>query len=369
MLQSSQPETFSTPANCAARRLSIRHGSQSFYLASLLLPLAIREPAYAIYAFCRLADDLIDREQGGAAAIRDLERMLDRIYAGKPGRSFVERGFTDVVSRFGIPRTVPDALIEGLGWDAEGRHYRSLEDLEAYAVRVAGTVGLMMTLAMGRRDPDVLARACDLGVAMQFTNIARDVGEDAANGRLYLPFDWLAESGIDGHVWLGAPRSSPAIRDLVVRLLGEADTLYARSCSGIAALPAASRLGIDTARLLYREIGQEILRGTDSVTTRAVTSRRRKLSLVAAAMASRPTASGDLHASPLRQAEFLVRSVARAPAAPVHDPVPAWWDVKARSIRMIDLLNGFSARHAMRQPSEVPRRRLLGSQPYSVSDR
>ena len=196
MPQHSQVEPHSTPANCAACRTSIRQGSQSFYIASLLLPVEIREPAYAVYAFCRMADDLIDREAGGAAAIRDLGAMLDRIYSGYPGAHFVERGFADVVSTFAIPRAVPAALIEGLGWDAAGRRYDTLDDLIAYAVRVAGTVGFMMTLVMDRRDPHVLARACDLGVAMQLTNIARDIGEDAANGRLYMPGCWLRQAGV-----------------------------------------------------------------------------------------------------------------------------------------------------------------------------
>lgn len=369
MLQHLQPETFSTPANCAARRRSIRQGSQSFYVASLLLPLAVREPAYEIYAFCRLADDLIDREQGGANAIRELGRMLDRVYAGRPERSFVERGFADVVSRFAIPRAVPDALIEGLAWDASGRRYRTLEDLKAYAVRVAGTVGFMMTLAMSRREPHVLARACDLGVAMQLTNIARDVGEDAANGRVYLPLDWLAESGVDADSWLQAPRPSPAMRSLIARLLGEAECLYERAQSGIAALPPGAQLGINTARLLYREIGREILGGVDPVTTRAVTSKTRKLRLVARAMGSKLVASDDLRQPCMTQAEFLVQAVLRAPAAPVQDAVPAWWNLKARSVRMIDLLNGFASRNAVRHGSEPDTPALTRSRLYPAADR
>lgn len=364
MPQPSLPEAFSTPANCAACRRSIRQGSQSFYVASLLLPLAVREPAYAIYAFCRMADDLIDREQGGVEAVAELERMLDRIYAGRPHRSFVERGFADVVARFAIPRAVPDALIEGLAWDAQGRRYATLEDLHAYAVRVAGTVGFMMTLAMGRRDPHVLARACDLGVAMQLTNISRDVGEDAAQGRLYLPLDWMSEAGIDPQAWLEAPRSSPELRCLVARLLGEAETLYEQAGAGIAGLPAGSRLGINTARLLYREIGREILRGVDPVTTRAVTSKRLKLRLVATALMSRLAGSDDLYRPGVAAGDFLVEAVQRAPLPRAPLAMPAWWDLKARSIRMIDLLNGFSARSADRKRGEV-----MGPVPYSASDR
>jgi phytoene synthase len=344
MPPSSRAEEFSTPANCAACRASIRQGSQSFYIASLLLPVAIREPSYAVYAFCRMADDLIDRDEGGTDAIGALGRMLDRIYAGDPAADYVERGFADVVRRFGIPRAVPDALIEGLAWDAQGRRYETLEELTAYAVRVAGTVGFMMTLVMGRREPHVLARACDLGVAMQLTNIARDIGEDAANGRIYMPLGWLRASGIDPDAWLAAPVSRPGIRAVVERLLAEAEPLYARSLSGVAALPGACRLGINAARLLYREIGREISRGVDPVTTRAITTRRQKLGLIAGALAMRIAADGNLTAPAVPAANFLLEAVAASPAPRPAADTPPWWDVRARSERMMELLISFSGR-------------------------
>jgi len=367
MPQLSHPEEFSTPADCAACRHSIRQGSQSFYLASLLLPVAIREPAYAVYAFCRTADDLIDRDAGGAQAIGELTGMLDRIYAGRPNDSFVERGFADVVSRFALPRALPDALIEGLSWDACGRRYASLDDLTSYAVRVAGTVGLMMTLVMGRREPHVLARACDLGVAMQLTNICRDVGEDASNGRIYLPLGWLDQSGIEVKTWIAAPAYSADIRTFVARLLGQAEGLYARSRSGIAELPSGCRLGIEAARLLYREIGQEVLRGVDPVTTRAVTSRNQKLRIISEVLTARMPASDDLLEPCVPQAAYLIEAVAGAPAPAERRPIPAWWNLKARSVRMIDLLNGFAVRDAtgqMRGPTQA----FASSEVYPATD-
>lgn len=366
MRQPSLPEAFSTPANCAACRRSIRQGSNSFYVASMLLPVAIREPAYAVYAFCRTADDLIDCDAGGAVAIGELGRMLDRIYAGRPKADFVERGFADVVARFAIPRAVPDALIEGLAWDAEGRCYRSLDDLKAYAVRVAGTVGFMMTLVMGNREPHVLARACDLGVAMQLTNIARDIGEDAGNGRIYMPLDWLEESGVDASAWIASPTYSAAIQTIVARLLGEADEFYTRSQSGITALPPSCRLGINAARMLYREIGQQILRGVDPVTTRAVTSKQQKVRLLTQVAAARDKDRTGLFDAGLVQADFLIAAIAQAPSAPFHPPIPAWWDVKARSVRMVELLNGFSTRSAA---ADTARRPFPQPQPWPASNR
>ncbi len=368
MHQPSQPEEFSTPASCAACRRSIRQGSQSFYLASLLLPVEVREPAYAVYAFCRTADDLIDREQGGADAIAELGQMLDRIYSRRPGQSFVERGFADVVVRFGIPRAIPEALIEGLAWDAAGRRYRTLDELTTYAVRVAGTVGFMMTLVMGRREPHVLARACDLGVAMQLTNIARDIGEDAANGRIYMPLNLLEDAGIGIEDWLGAKRCSAQMRLIAEQLLAEAEALYARSLSGIAALPSQCRLGMNAARLFYREIGQEILRGVDPVTTRAVTSKQQKLRLFAEAFATRMTDDSHLLDRCIPQADFLIDAVEHSPAPRQNDPIPAWWDIKARSVRMIDLLNGFSARNGAYEAGNVPVHLFARSRSYSGSE-
>ena len=113
---------------------------------------------------------------------------------------------------------MPDALFEGLQWDCEGRRYEDLEALHAYAARVAGAVGVMMALLMGVRDADALARACDLGVAMQLTNIARDVGEDARAGRLYLPLDWLREAGLDPAAFLADACAERGARRALLRV-------------------------------------------------------------------------------------------------------------------------------------------------------
>ena len=131
----------------------------------------------------------------------------------------------------------------------------NLDDVQAYAARVAGSVGAMMTVLMGIRDPATLARACDLGVAMQLTNIARDVGEDARSGRLYLPRAWLRAEGIDPDAWLAAPIFTPAIGHVVARLLRAADQLYRRAEDGIAGLPRGCRPAIFAARHIYAAIG------------------------------------------------------------------------------------------------------------------
>ncbi|MEM7081594.1 MAG: phytoene/squalene synthase family protein [Pseudomonadota bacterium] len=294
-------------------RETLRQGSQSFYAASLILPRDVREPASALYAFCRLADDAIDVPGDSTAAVRDLHARLDSIYAGEPQHDPVDRAMAAVVHHYFIPQTLPAALIEGFEWDVAGRRYATQSDLYDYAARVAGTVGAMMAMLMGVRAPDVLARACDLGVAMQLTNIARDVGEDARAGRLYLPLDALERVGVDADGWLDNPVFTPAIGNVVEELLTAADALYTRSTFGIAQLPVRARPGIYAARRIYAEIGRVIeSRGLDSVSSRAVVTRSRKLALLAHSLLSTIKPRVRDYAPPLREVEFLVDAASSA---------------------------------------------------------
>ncbi|AHK79489.1 phytoene synthase [Ectothiorhodospira haloalkaliphila] len=265
-------------ADMAACRSLLCDGSRSFYAASLFLPRQIREPATAMYAFCRLADDAIDLDDGRGDGLERMQDRLDRIYEGKPRDFSADRAFARVVQRFSIPKALPQALLEGFEWDTGGRTYPDLASLEAYGARVAGTVGAMMTLVMGVRSPDALARACDMGVAMQLTNIARDVGEDARNGRIYLPLNWMEEHGIDVEAFLADPKFTPEIGQVVQRLLEAADRLYERGAVGVQTLPPSCRPGIQAAMALYSEIGREVERnGLDSINQRAVVSPSRKI--------------------------------------------------------------------------------------------
>lgn len=302
-------------ADRAQCRAMIKTGSKSFFAASLLLPPQVREAAYALYAFCRLSDDMVDVEGGSSGAIARLRARLGLAYGGHPADSAVDRAFADVIARHALPRELPEALIEGLDWDVTGVTCESLDDIQAYAARVAGSVGAMMTVLMGVRDAGILARACDLGVAMQLTNIARDVGEDARNGRLYLPRDWLREEGVDPDAWLAAPVFTLAIGRVVARLLRAAGRLYRRSESGIAGLPPGCRPAIFAARHIYAAIGHEIARaGFDSVTRRAHVPAARKLGLMVRAVfdAARIARAAQVEAA-LPQTQYLVDAVAASP--------------------------------------------------------
>jgi len=299
-------------------RAILREGSKSFHAAGLLLPARARGPIAALYAFCRVADDAVDlvaTDRKGAAVER-LAVRLASVYAGTPDDHPVDRAFAATVRAHRIPRALPEALIDGFRWDVENRRYETFSDVVAYSARVAATVGVMMTLIMGERAPHVLDRACDLGVAMQLTNIARDVGEDAREGRLYLPLAWLRREEIDVDAFLAAPRFEPRIGRVVRRLLARAEQLYARADRGIPMLPRDVRTAMKAARLVYADIGREIAEADyDSVTSRAHTSGARKAVLLAQALPATIVPSLPSRAEPpLREVRFLVDAVAELDA-------------------------------------------------------
>ena len=283
-------------------------GSKTFFAASRLLPMRVRAAAIALYAFCRVADDLVDQGGDAQANLSILKQRLDLIYAGTPTDAVEDHALALVVQHHQLPRLFLDALLEGFAWDAQGRRYQTMEDLQAYAARVAATVGGMMCWIMGPQAPLTLARACELGVAMQLTNIARDVGEDARNGRIYLPLQWMVEAGVEPDEWLQEPKMSANLKTVIERVLQEAEQLYKQAQAGIAELPADCRAAILAASLIYAEIGHQLRReGLDSVSHRTVVSTRRKLVLLATAW----TQSGWIYAQrnpvqPLPAIAFLI---------------------------------------------------------------
>jgi 15-cis-phytoene synthase len=332
-------------------RALLRGGSRSFDAAARLLPRAVRDPATALYAFCRMADDTIDRDStGGNAELAWLRDRLALAYAGRPLSLPADIAFAHVIRQFAIPRDLPEALLEGFAWDAEGRRYQDLPALRAYAMRVAGSVGAMMAVVMGVRDPDRLAASIDLGVAMQFSNIARDVGEDARFGRLYLPLDWLAEAGIEPDRFLADPQHSPGLGQVIRRLLEAADGHYRRGAAGIARLPLACRFGIGAASLLYAAIGHEVSRrGHDAVSGRAVVSQGRKAWVLATGLATFALPLAPLSDAPTPEGEFLVHAVTRAPRLLVADNATTpWWHLPERMRWLIGLLERLEERERAR---------------------
>ncbi len=336
------------PTDLEHCREAIRHGSLSFHAASKLLPASVRDPSLALYAFCRLADDEVDEGDHKTGAVLRLQERLDAAYAGQPRNAPEDRAFAAIIEEFEMPRALPEALLEGLAWDADERRYDDLSGVRAYSARVASAVGAMMCVLMRVRDPDALARACDLGVAMQLTNIARDVGEDARMGRIYLPMDWLAAADIDPLNFTRDPLPDTAVRGMVKRLLSEANRLYLRSEAGINVLPLPSRTGIWAARLIYAGIGTQVRKqGHDTISMRARTSTTQKLGwLMQAGLRSAGSVvmprSAVIYAKPLDEVRFLVDAAAR------HVP-----DSK-RSHAVLDILADLKAREMGRVGSDSP---------------
>ncbi|MFO0727797.1 MAG: phytoene/squalene synthase family protein [Myxococcota bacterium] len=287
----------------------LARGSKSFALAGRLLPRRVLEPTAALYAFCRVSDDRIDEAPRPAAGLAEVMRRIELLYAGRPADDPVDRAFAQVIETHRLPRPVLEALAEGFLWDVERRRYRDLDALVDYAARVASTVGVLLTLILGERRPSMLARAADLGVAMQLTNIARDVGEDARNGRLYLPIDSMRQAGLDPERFLAEPRFSPALGAVVEGVLDAAEPLYQRAELGLVGLPRSVRFGLGAAGAFYRGIGARIRRARlDTVSTRRWVPLGTKLWLASTAL---PLLfrSGDGGTAPaLRQTQFLVEA-------------------------------------------------------------
>ena len=295
------------PERYAEHKDRLRGGSKSFFAASLLLPKSVAQPASVLYSYCRIADDAIDESDTPDVALAELHNRLDAIYRQEPAAHPVDEDFARLVADYQLPKALPLALLDGFAWDAQGRRYETIDDVIAYSARVASSVGVMMSVLMGVFERPVFARSADLGVAMQLTNIARDVGEDAANGRLYLPAQWIREAGVDPDEWLANPHSSPAITTVVERLLVVADEFYQRAGTGIPELPATAQYGIHCASQLYAQIGRQLERdGLDPVSGRAMVSTSRKILVMVGAISHRLKRIALVEDEPHPETAFLV---------------------------------------------------------------
>jgi phytoene synthase len=272
-------------------RASIEHHSKSFALASRLLPAKVNHDAVVLYAYCRRADDAIDLSPRGEqlTQLDTLRAELDAVYAGVPQTDPLLHAFQSVVNDCSVPRAYLDELLAGMEMDAQRVRYESMTDLLHYAYRVAGTVGLMMCHVMGVRRSQGLRHAAHLGIAMQLTNIARDVQEDWARGRLYLPQELLVQCGAPGlNPDFDGPLPESAARGIAratEALLIHAEAYYRSGDAGLGYLSPRCALAIRAARLVYSAISDRIhAQHCDPFAPRAVVSRARKLSLVAYAV-------------------------------------------------------------------------------------
>ncbi len=273
--------------------LALRRGSRSFNAAAMLLEPATRDSARLLYAWCRHVDDIIDGQDLGRPGAPDVRSPKERLaelraatlsaWHGEPQIDPAFEALRRVTARHAIPVAEPLTLIEGFAMDVEGRRYATIEDTLHYCYHVAGVVGLMMARVLGVRDERLFDHACDLGLAFQLTNIARDVVEDYRNGRIYLPEDWLREEGLTPAT-MALPAHRAALHRVVARLIATAEPYYESAARGIDALPPRAAWAIGTAARVYRAIGDQVLAaGAAAWDERRVVPARRKSRLALSA--------------------------------------------------------------------------------------
>jgi 15-cis-phytoene synthase len=263
-------------------------GSKSFALAGMLLGRRARDDAAVLYAWCRRADDRVDEvdRDDAPAALANLDRGLDDLFDGRVSAP-LDVALHELVSRRHIPKDYFKALLDGFAMDAEGAIYRTFSELDLYAYRVAGVVGLMMCHVLGVRDDRCLRAAAHLGMAMQLTNIARDVAEDLARGRQYLPTELVSEPTLREAVKRGGAQACERVSAAVAAVLRRADDYYRSGLAGIAQLGWRDALAIGAAGRIYRAIGRIITRRKfDVLAGRAVVPLPRKLGLALISLAA-----------------------------------------------------------------------------------
>lgn len=286
-------EALSRPALVAHARESIARGSKSFAAASKLFDPETRERAWLLYAWCRACDDAADGQEGGGALspvdararLAEITALTEEALAGRPTGIPAFDGLAVVARETGMPPRWPRDLIAGFALDADEWRPRTEDDLYRYCYHVAGAVGLMMAVVMGVSPDDeaVLDRACDLGLAFQLANIARDLEEDDRGGRCYLPVEWLVEMDMPPGEHLKPPfRKRLAV--LAKRLADRAERYEASARGGTPALGGRSAWAVLAAAGIYGDIAREVrARGERAWDHRVTTSRTAKLRWIARA--------------------------------------------------------------------------------------
>lgn len=263
-----------------------RHSSSNFYYAFMLLPAERRRALNAVYAFCRFVDDIAD---AGAAA--EPARLLDRwrlelrnVYAGTVERP-VSRALADNVRRFNIPQRYFEEVIDGVAMDLTHKRYATFEQLRLYCHRVASAVGLICIEIFGYRNPETRTYAERLGLAFQLTNIIRDVREDAARDRIYLPLEDLRRFEV-GEAEILQSAYTPGFNRLMEFEAARARRFYQEAAAALAPEDRSSMVAAEGMRLIYAALLERISRSGFRVFDRRLgVSAPRKLLLVGRAWA------------------------------------------------------------------------------------
>ncbi|NCF65232.1 MAG: squalene/phytoene synthase family protein [Chloroflexi bacterium] len=256
--------------------------SATFHLASALLPEEQRQAIRALYAFCRVSDDLVDKPQGqGASATTEVarfERWRQRSLSNNPREEeLVASAWADTRARFNIPRQYAEQLLDGVASDLTVKRYATFPDLANYCYGVASTVGLMSMHIVGFKDDSAIPYAVKLGVALQLTNILRDVAEDWENGRLYLPLEELAAFGLS-EADIAAQTNDGRWKAFMAFQIERARRLYAEAMPGLVLLERRGRVAVAAAAELYCAILDDIeAHDYDVFSRRAYISNRQKV--------------------------------------------------------------------------------------------
>ncbi len=243
-------------------RLLTSHWSKSFYFSARFLPAERRWATYALYGFCRFADNLIDnpRNRSNAELINEVayfSRELKLAYRSGESEHPIIKPFIVVAKKYGIPVEYPLDLLRGIQMDIEITRYETFDQLYVFCYRVASVVGLMMTHVMGYKDDKAFDYAEKLGVAMQLTNILRDVKEDKEMGRIYLPQEELRQFGITEEDVINEIFNEK-FRRFVKFQVDRAHDYYYEANKGISMLNTESQFAIYSASKIYQEILRKI---------------------------------------------------------------------------------------------------------------
>jgi phytoene synthase len=266
-------------------RLTRKSGS-SFTYAFRALPHPKRRAIYALYSFCRVVDDCVDEPGGeGEQGLRRWLAEVQLAYAGRP-ETELGRELAEALFQFPIPRSCFEDIVAGCRMDLTVRRYGTFEDLRSYCLRVASAVGLASIEIFGYQEPGTRDYAIELGLALQITNIVRDVAVDAARDRIYLPQEDLVRFGVTEEALLGATRNpgAPKPPGLDALLAFESDRARDRFARARQALPAGDRRAMLSAEIMgavYRALLEEISHRGHPLTLPVVRLSRARKALIA----------------------------------------------------------------------------------------
>ena len=268
----------------------------NFYYSFLVLPSDKRKAIVSVWDFCRAVDDAVDEAADPAAARAEIGKWRAELAAAfDGGETHTRQGsaLAPLIGEFNLPRAAFESLIEGVEMDIGARRYETFADLYEYCIRVASAVGLICLEIFGYRDPRSRQYAIDLGVALQLTNILRDVPEDLRRGRVYIPLQELRAHGCSEEdlareaAARGSGVRSPVVKAVLAQQAGRAREYYRRAAEGLPRSDARRLVAAEIMGAIYRGVLRRIEAADYDVFSRVVSIPRPRRALIAAAVWAR----------------------------------------------------------------------------------